>query len=203
MHFLILAPPARAGAGANPAPAPGRGPPPGRANGGPTAPTAGPTAPTQGFWRAHQESGPGGPNFKPGHRETRTFRAKGWVRLHPLTWKLIGAYTIMAFGLTQLIWGLVVHRRRRSMPPAFFAFTAALQALIAVQLSVGAYLYWRGYPLPGQHLFYGVLVGLGGAASLALRPGTATGQRYRGKPLVHAVLGLFILAVALRSWMTA
>lgn len=129
------------------------------------------------------------------------FVTKGWARLHPLTWKLIGAYTIMAGGLTQLAWSLVAYRRRRSLPPAYFAFTAALHTVIAAQLALGLYLYLRGYPLPGMHLFYGLLVGLGAAAGLALRPRTATGQRYRGKPLVHAVLGLFILLLALRSWM--
>ncbi len=69
------------------------------------------------------------------------------------------------------------------------------------QVGMGLYFLWQGRVVMPMHLFYGILVGSGALAQLLVRPGTALGQKYRGKPLVHAVLSLFVGLLAARSWM--
>ena len=117
--------------------------------------------------------------------------------------KQIGATTLGLINLALLVRAVLAHRRRQSAPPAVYSLQAASVCVAVLQLAVGVYFVLEGRVVNGRHLFYGILVGVGVLAQAALWSRTTLGQRYRGKPLVHAFFGLLVMLAALRSWMSA
>lgn len=122
----------------------------------------------------------------------------GWHTL-----KTIVAAGLTATSLALLLLALDCHRRRRPMPAVYYSVAALLQLQAAGQIAVGVYLLWRGFWVPGMHLVYAALLALGAVVLQVLAPFSPTGQAYRNRPLVHALVALFLLAVAVRAWWSA
>lgn len=119
-----------------------------------------------------------------------------------LKMKQIGVLALAAVNLVLLVMAVVAARQRRPVPAVYYKVLPASLAIALLQLSVGVYFVLEGQQPHLQHVLYGILVGVGGTLQFLLRPGSASGQRYRNRPLVHAVLALFVVLVGLRSWMT-
>ncbi len=109
---------------------------------------------------------------------------------------------LAAVNLALLVWALLAARQRRILPAGYYRLVPASIAIGAVQLGIGAFFLIQGRQPHLQHLLYGGLVGVGALLQFLLRPGTALGERYRNRPLVHGVLALFVALVGIRSWMT-
>lgn len=123
------------------------------------------------------------------------------MSLHMLKIAVVG---IMVVGNTALlITSLVCHRRRCILPAAYYVVVSVIQFLAVAQVAVGLWFLYRGYPLQLMHLIYGLLVFTGACLHEMLKPTRALGQIYRNRPLAHAALGLFVLLVVLRSWLSA
>lgn len=116
--------------------------------------------------------------------------------------KQAGVIALAAVNLALLVWALFTGRKRRSLPGGYYRLLPVSIGIAVFQLSVGLFFIIRGRQPHLQHLFYGALVAIGALLQFLVRPGSATGQRYRHKPLVHAVLALFVALVGIRSWMT-
>lgn len=116
--------------------------------------------------------------------------------------KQAGVLALAAVNLVLLVWAVLTHRQRRSLPEGYYRLLPVSIGIAAFQLSVGLFFIIQGRQPHLQHLVYGGLVGVGAILQILVRPGSAVGQRYRNKPLVHAVLALFVALVGIRSWMT-
>lgn len=118
--------------------------------------------------------------------------------------KQIGAISLGTINLALVIWAVLRHRRRQSMPDGFFMLWLVSIAVATFQVGLGGWfvLIW-GLIAPGRHLFYGLVVGGAALAQIALLPRFPLGQRYKGKPLVYAFWAFVIVGAAFRSWMSA
>lgn len=122
--------------------------------------------------------------------------------MNMLQMKQLGVIALAAVNLVLLVWAVVAARQRRAMPAGYYRVLPVSIAIALFQLGVGAFFVLQGRIPHLQHLLYGGLVGVGALLQFLLRPGSSTGQRYRNRPLVHAVLALFVALVGIRSWMT-
>lgn len=113
------------------------------------------------------------------------------------------AATLGLISLALLITSLTCYRRRRILPGAYYLGAAVIQVLAAALVGCGLLLFYRGYPVQGMHLFYSLLVVAGAVLHQVFKPRTGIGQYYRNKPTAHALLNLFVIAVALRAFMSA
>lgn len=103
----------------------------------------------------------------------------------------------------MLFWAVSAHVQKRPLPPAYFRGYALSHLLAALLVIMGLTFLGRGMVAPSMHIFYGLVATAGTVAQLVLRPKTAVGQRYRGKPLAHAILALAVLLAALRAILVA
>ncbi|MFO7273491.1 MAG: hypothetical protein LOD90_11155 [Symbiobacteriaceae bacterium] len=109
---------------------------------------------------------------------------------------------LAAVNLVLLVWALIAHRQRRALPDGYYRLLPVSAAIALAQVGIGIFFVIQGRIPYWQHVLYGTLVGLGGILQLSLLPGTRAGQQYRSRPLVLAILALFVALVAIRSWMT-
>lgn len=112
-----------------------------------------------------------------------------------------GVILLSSLNAVLLGWALLAHRQKRGMPGGYYRLLPISAAIGLFQVGMGLFFLWQGRVVMPMHLFYGTLVGSGAIAQLLLRPGSGLGQQYRGKPLVHAALALFVGLLAARSWM--
>lgn len=116
--------------------------------------------------------------------------------------KQAGVAALVAVNAMLLGWALMTYRRKRSLPGGYYKLLPVSSAIAAFQVTIGLYFLLEGRQIHPMHLFYGILVGAGAILQFLLRPGTASGQRYRNRPLIHAALALFVTLLAARSWMS-
>lgn len=116
--------------------------------------------------------------------------------------KQSGVVVLAAVNATLLGWALITHRRRGSLPEGYFKLLPASTAIATLQVLMGLYFLLEGRQVHLMHLFYGSLVAIGAIFQFQVRPTTASGQKYRNKPLIHAALALFVALLAARSWMS-
>lgn len=116
--------------------------------------------------------------------------------------KQAGAIALVAMNAALLIWTLVTHRTRRVLPAGYYRLLPFSSGVAAFQVAMGLFFLAQGRQVHLMHLFYGTLVATGAILQALMRPTTATGQKYRGKPLIHAALALFVALLAARSWMS-
>jgi len=122
-----------------------------------------------------------------------------------MLWLQIKQFFVIALAAVNaalLAWALHTHRQRRALPAGYYRLVPVSAAIGIVQLGIGMFFLIQGRQPYLQHVLYGTLVGIGAVLQLVLLPGTPAGQQYRGRPLVHAVLALFVALVGIRSWMT-
>lgn len=117
--------------------------------------------------------------------------------------KQIGVSLLGAINLILIVWATLAHRRRQSLPEAYYKLLLASVGVSVFQVGVGLWFLLEGKVVTGRHLFYGIVVGTGALGQALLGRRLPLGQRYRGKPLVYAFFGLVVLASAVRSWLTA
>lgn len=137
-------------------------------------------------------------------RLCRTFR--GWKEaeraLNLLLVKQAGVIALAAINVTLLTRAIVTHRRKGPLSEGYYQLLPASTGIAAFQVCVGLYFLLTGRQVHLMHLFYGILVASGALMQFLVRPGTALGQKYKAKPLVHAFLALFVALLAVRSWMS-
>lgn len=116
--------------------------------------------------------------------------------------KQSGVIALAAVNATLLGWALITHRQRGSLPEGYYKLLPVSAMIAAFQVLMGLYFLVEGRQVHLMHLFYGSLVAIGAILQFQVRPATASGQRYRNKPLIHAALALFVALLAARSWMS-
>jgi hypothetical protein len=117
--------------------------------------------------------------------------------------KQFGVISLVGVNLFLLGLAVAAYRQKRPLPATYYKLLPVSPAIAAFQIAMGLFFLSKGFQVHGMHLFYGIVVGTGAALQVLLRPTTATGQRYKARPLVHAVLALAVSLVAIRSWMSA
>lgn len=116
--------------------------------------------------------------------------------------KQAGVIILVLVNLVLVGWALTTHRQKRALPEGYYRLLPISTGIAAFQVSMGLYFLLTGLQVDLMHLLYGSLVATGAILQLVVRPGTATGRKYRGKPLVHAALALFVTLLSVRSWMS-
>lgn len=119
-----------------------------------------------------------------------------------LLFKDAGVIVLGAVNLALLVWAVVTYRQKRSLPEGYYRLLPISSLVAAFQVAMGLYFVLAGRQAHLMHIFYGTLVGTGALLQYLVRPGTATGQKYKAKPLIHAFLALFVALLAVRSWMS-
>lgn len=105
--------------------------------------------------------------------------------------------------------GADLFRGRRRLAAAFWSAVLIVNALVVLQVASGIILaLGGGRPASSLHFLYGILVIVGGAVQIGLRPGgflrqrAATGAPSFNEPRVLALLCFTELALVLRAFMT-
>lgn len=117
--------------------------------------------------------------------------------------KHAAATLLMVINAGLLIWSLLMLRRKRPMPAAYYRLLLVSAVAGLFLVGAGVYFLLRGWFPLNRHLLYGTLVGVGALLQLAVQPRSAAGRKYSAQPYVHAALALFVGLVALRSWMSS
>ncbi|MFZ5814882.1 MAG: hypothetical protein ACOY93_06220 [Bacillota bacterium] len=116
--------------------------------------------------------------------------------------KVTGVFVLAAINLRLLWFGVVAYRQKGPLPEEYYRVLPASTAVALFQVGIGLFFLLTGRRVEWMHLLYGILVGAGAILQMVLRSTTAAGQQYRGKPLVHAALALFVALLAIRSWLS-
>lgn len=122
--------------------------------------------------------------------------------MNPILAKQAGVIALALINVTLLGWAILTHRHMRPLSAGYYKLLPVSSLIAAFQVCMGIYFLVEGRQAHLMHLFYGSLVGAGALLQFLVRPTTATGQKYKAKPLIHAVLALFVALLAVRSWMS-
>lgn len=120
-----------------------------------------------------------------------------------LTVKVLGVTVLALTNLALLIQAGLAYRHKRSLGEGYYRLLVISPVVGAIQVIMGFVFLAMTYRAPAMHIFYGGLVAVGALAQAGLHLRFEAGQLYRGKPLIHAFLALFVLLLSLRSYMAA
>lgn len=113
--------------------------------------------------------------------------------------KLGIAAVLVILNAGLLVGALLARAQQRPLGPWYFRGYALSHTLAALLVIMGLTFLGRGLTAPWMHILYGLLATVGTVGQLVLRPRTELGQQNKGRPLVHAVLSLFVLLAAGRA----